>query len=49
MQAAIGCIQLTRMRSWTESRQGYAKKLDDAASTFDLLRLVEVPDYSAKA
>jgi dTDP-4-amino-4,6-dideoxygalactose transaminase len=49
MQAAIGRIQLTRMRSWTESRQDYAKQLDDAASTFDLLRLVAVPDYSEHA
>jgi dTDP-4-amino-4,6-dideoxygalactose transaminase len=49
MQAAIGRIQLTRMRSWTESRQGYAKQLDEAASTFDLLRLVAVPVYSEHA
>jgi dTDP-4-amino-4,6-dideoxygalactose transaminase len=49
MQAAIGRIQLTRMRSWTESRQGYAKQLDDAASSFDLLRLVAVPEYSEHA
>jgi dTDP-4-amino-4,6-dideoxygalactose transaminase len=49
MQAAIGRIQLTRMRSWTESRQGYAKQLDEAASTFDLLRLVAVPEYSEHA
>jgi dTDP-4-amino-4,6-dideoxygalactose transaminase len=49
MQAAIGRIQLTRMRSWTESRQAYAKQLDEAASTFDLLRLVDVPDYSEHA
>jgi hypothetical protein len=46
MQVVIGRIQLTRMRSWTGFRQGYAKKIDDAASTFDLLRLVEVPDCS---
>ena len=49
MQAAIGRIQLTRMTSWTESRQAYAKQLDDAASTFDLLRLVAVPEYSENA
>jgi dTDP-4-amino-4,6-dideoxygalactose transaminase len=49
MQATIGRIQLTRMRSWTESRQGYAKLLDDAASSFDLLRLVAVPEYSEHA
>jgi dTDP-4-amino-4,6-dideoxygalactose transaminase len=49
MQAAIGRIQLTRMKSWTESRQAYAKQLDTAASEFDLVRLVEVPEYSEHA
>lgn len=49
MQAAIGRIQLTRMNSWTELRQGYAKQLNSAASGFDLIRLVEVPEYSEHA
>jgi dTDP-4-amino-4,6-dideoxygalactose transaminase len=49
MQAAIGRIQLTRMNSWTQSRQAYAKQLDEAASAFDLVRLVEVPEYSEHA
>jgi dTDP-4-amino-4,6-dideoxygalactose transaminase len=49
MQAAIGRIQLTRMESWSESRQGYAKRLDAAASNFELIRLVEVPEYSEHA
>jgi len=49
MQAAIGRIQLTRMGSWTESRQGYAKQLDEAAIGFDLMRLVGVPEYSEHA
>jgi dTDP-4-amino-4,6-dideoxygalactose transaminase len=49
MQAAIGRIQLTRMTSWTQSRQAYAKQLDEAASAFDLVRLVEVPEYSEHA
>ncbi len=49
MQAAIGRIQLTCMRLWTETRQNYAKQLDQAASLFDLIRLVEVPDYSEHA
>jgi len=49
MQAAIGRIQLTRMKSWTESRQGYAKQLDDTASAFNLIRLVEVPEYCEHA
>jgi dTDP-4-amino-4,6-dideoxygalactose transaminase len=49
MQAAIGRIQITRMVSWTESRQSYAKQIDNAASGFDLIRLVEVPEYSEHA
>jgi dTDP-4-amino-4,6-dideoxygalactose transaminase len=49
MQATIGRIQLTRMTSWTQSRQAYAKQLDAAASAFDLVRLVEVPEYSEHA
>jgi dTDP-4-amino-4,6-dideoxygalactose transaminase len=49
MQAAIGRIQLTRMTSWTQSRQAYAKQLDEAASAFDMVRLVEVPEYSEHA
>jgi dTDP-4-amino-4,6-dideoxygalactose transaminase len=49
MQAAIGRIQLTRIKSWTESRQAYAKQIDFAASGFDLIRLVDVPEYSEHA
>jgi dTDP-4-amino-4,6-dideoxygalactose transaminase len=49
MQAAIGRIQLTRMKSWTESRQCYAKQLDEVASQFALIRLVNVPSYSEHA
>jgi dTDP-4-amino-4,6-dideoxygalactose transaminase len=49
MQAAIGRIQLKRMKSWTGSRQAYAMQLDEAASEFDLVRLVEVPEYSEHA
>ena len=49
MQAAIGRIQLTRMKSWTESRQGHAKQIDSAASGFDLIRLVDVPEHSEHA
>jgi dTDP-4-amino-4,6-dideoxygalactose transaminase len=49
MQAAIGKIQLTRMKLWTESRQCYAKQLDEVASQFELIRLVEVPEYSEHA
>ena len=49
MQAAIGRIQLTRMNSWTESRQGNAKQLDQAVSDSELIRLVEVPKHSEHA
>lgn len=49
MQAAIGRIQLTRMNTWTETRQSYAKQLDEAAKAFELIRLVEVPNYSEHA
>jgi len=49
MQAAIGRIQLTRMNTWTETRQGHAKQLDEAAKAFELIRLVEVPNYSEHA
>ncbi|WP_029773229.1 DegT/DnrJ/EryC1/StrS family aminotransferase [Pseudoalteromonas sp. TB51] len=45
MQAAIGRIQLTRMSDWTAKRQAYGAQLDKAASDFDCIRLVEVPDY----
>jgi len=49
MQAAIGRIQLTRMSTWTEIRQSYAKQLDEAAEEFELMRLVEVPQHSVHA
>jgi len=49
MQAAIGRIQLTRMNDWTKARQGNAKQLDEAASEFELIRLVEVPEHSEHA
>ncbi|MGP4933481.1 DegT/DnrJ/EryC1/StrS family aminotransferase [Pseudoalteromonas nigrifaciens] len=45
MQAAIGRIQLTRMNDWTAKRQAYGAQLDQAASGFDCIRLVEVPNY----
>ncbi|MDU0114576.1 DegT/DnrJ/EryC1/StrS aminotransferase family protein [Psychrosphaera aquimarina] len=49
MQAVIGRIQLTRMSNWTAKRQQYGKMLDNVAKTFDLIRLVKVPDYSEHA
>ncbi|MBQ4849192.1 DegT/DnrJ/EryC1/StrS aminotransferase family protein [Pseudoalteromonas sp. MMG012] len=45
MQAAIGRIQLTKMDDWTEKRQAFGSELDETASAFDCIRLVEVPDY----
>jgi len=49
MQAAIGRIQLTRMCDWTAKRQAYGAELDKAASGFDCVRLVEVPEHSEHA
>ena len=49
MQAAIGRIQLTRMSDWTAKRQAYGTQLDKAASSFNCVRLVEVPEYSEHA
>ena len=49
MQAAIGRIQLTRMKYWTAARQGNANQIDKAAANFDFIRLVEVPEYSEHA
>jgi len=43
IQAAIGRIQLKRMPEWTKLRQENAKKIDDIARKFELIRLVEVP------
>lgn len=45
MQAAIGRIQLTRMASWTKKRQANGQLIDEAVSGFDLVRLVDVPEY----
>jgi dTDP-4-amino-4,6-dideoxygalactose transaminase len=49
MQAVLGRIQLTRMNDWTAKRQAYGAQLDQAASGFDCIRLVEVPEYSEHA
>ena len=49
MQAVLGRIQLTRMNDWTAKRQAYGAQLDKAASGFDCIRLVEVPDYCEHA
>ena len=49
MQAVLGRIQLTRMNDWTAKRQAYGAELDKAASGFDCIRLVAVPDYCEHA
>ncbi|MCG9736277.1 DegT/DnrJ/EryC1/StrS aminotransferase family protein [Pseudoalteromonas shioyasakiensis] len=45
MQAVIGRIQLIRMSDWTAKRQAYGAQLDQAASGFDCIRLVSVPEH----
>ena len=45
MQAAIGRIQLTKMAEWTEKRQKNAQTIDDVCSKFELIRIVNVPEY----
>ena len=45
MQAVLGRIQIKRMADWTAKRQAYGAKLDKAASEFDCIRLVKVPNY----
>ncbi|SMY35603.1 L-glutamine:2-deoxy-scyllo-inosose aminotransferase [Photobacterium malacitanum] len=49
MQGAIGRIQLIRMSEWTEKRQQHGKMLDDAVADFELIRTVNVPEYSQHA
>ena len=45
MQAAIGRIQLKRMANWSAKRQAYGALLDNAADSFDCVRLVNVPKH----
>lgn len=49
MQAVIGRIQLKRMSDWSAARQSNAARLDEVASDFSVVRLVEVPDYMEHA
>jgi len=49
MQAAIGRIQLNRMNHWSKRRQENAKAIDEAASYFNLVRTVKVPQYMQHA
>lgn len=43
MQAAIGLIQLERMKAWTERRTDLAERLNAACSAHELLRVCPVP------
>lgn len=49
LQAAIGRIQLTRMEEWTAQRQLNARKIDEAVLDLNVVRRVEVPEYSEHA
>ncbi|MGR5211821.1 DegT/DnrJ/EryC1/StrS family aminotransferase [Vibrio rotiferianus] len=49
IQAVIGRIQLTRMPGWSERRQSNAKRIDDVASLFNVVRVVNVPSYMIHA
>lgn len=43
MQAAIGLIQLERMKAWTERRTDLAERLSAACSAHELVRVCPVP------
>ncbi|RYU61833.1 DegT/DnrJ/EryC1/StrS family aminotransferase [Aliivibrio finisterrensis] len=45
IQAAIGRIQLSRMKEWTNKRQLNSKAIDNAVSDLNVVRTVLVPDY----
>jgi len=49
MQAAIGRIQLTRMMNWTAKRQANGNAIDNAVNALDVVRTVDVPEYSEHA
>lgn len=49
IQAAIGRIQLKRMKDWTERRQSNAAAIDYAVGDLKVVRRVEVPEYSVHA
>jgi len=49
MQAAIGRIQLTRMTGWTAKRQANGNAIDNAVNELDVVRVVDVPEYSEHA
>jgi dTDP-4-amino-4,6-dideoxygalactose transaminase len=49
MQAAIGRIQLRRMREWSKARREYAKMIWDTASQQSWLRVSDIPDWAEHA
>lgn len=49
MQGAIGRIQLTRMPQWLAARQANARTIDEVASTFNVVRTVQVPEFMQHA
>lgn len=49
MQAAIGRIQLKRMRDWTASRRSNGEKIDRVAQQHSLIRQINCPDYAFHA
>jgi len=49
MQATIGRIQLTRMLEWTAKRQANGNAIDNAVNDLDVVRIVDIPEYSEHA
>ena len=49
IQAAIGRIQLSRMTTWTAARQANGQAIDEACSSYDLIRCINVPSYMKHA
>ena len=45
MQGAIGLIQLSRMKKWSELRQANGKAIDEAVRDLNVVRTVQVPSY----
>lgn len=49
MQAAIGRIQLKKMKLWTQIRRSHAEKLDAALAKYNCIRTVNVPKHMLHA
>lgn len=43
MQSAVGLIQLSRMKNWTETRNKYAEKILNVLKQYSFIRVPEVP------